>query len=117
MGGGGLLLSHHPHCENLQEKWLRDLHPHIHQMVFRTALLEHGSTRVSAVLCLLVWRRYRAERCALSSGLAGIPGSALYVVFWSGGDTGLIVGRCLLVWREYRAQRCTLFSGLAGIPG
>ena len=76
-----------------------------------------GDTGLSAGRCFPVWRGNRAKRWTLSSGLAGIPGSVLYVVFWSGGDTGLSAGRCLLVWRGYRAQCCTLFSGLSGIPG
>ena len=92
-----------------------------------------GDTGLSAVLCLLVWRGYRAQSCTLSSGLTGIPGSALYFVFfWSGGDTGLSAVLCLLVWRGYRAQscaffflvwraylaqRCIFFSGLEGIRG
>ena len=58
-----------------------------------------GDTGLSPVRCLLVQRGYRAQRCMLSSGLAGIPGSALSCVFWSGEDTGLSAVRCLLVWR------------------
>ena len=44
---------------------------------------------LSAVLCLLVWRGYRAQSCAFF----------------------------FLVWRAYLAQRCIFFSGLEGIRG
>ena len=59
----------------------------------------------------------RAQRCTLSLSLAGIPGSTLFCIFQSEGDTGLRAVLCLLDWWGYRAQRCTLSPSLAGIPG